>query len=157
MKLSALPAAAYEPFMADLKVRYTADQMQAFGFSETAAQAYVENQWAQILPDGRETQGHHFFQLVDDMESVRGEAWLYVDEAISMAFIYELFLHADARGQGLGRDALEALADYARSHGVRSFGLNVFTANERARALYRSFGFNEVSSNMVMSLEAASQ
>ncbi len=155
MKLCVLPAAAYQPFMADLKVRYTADQRQAFGLSDASAETYVDNQWAQILPDGQETQGHYFFQLVDDAGSTRGEAWLYVDDSMGLAFIYELYLHPDARGRGLGREALEALADFARSHGATSFGLNVFADNERARALYRSFGFSEVSSNMVMPLETA--
>ena len=154
MKLIEMPAAAFEPFMADLKARYTADQRQANLLSTEAANRFVDNQWAQILPLGRATPDHHFFQFVDDSHTVRGESWLFVHGETRMAFIYELFLHEEARGQGLGRQLLDALTEFAANHGAQSLGLNVFAHNERARALYSSYGFNEVSSNMVMRLKS---
>jgi len=46
-------------------------------------------------------------------------------------------------GQGLGRELLEHLIDYARSHTATLF-LEVRPSNQRAVALYQAAGFNEI-------------
>jgi putative acetyltransferase len=47
-----------------------------------------------------------------------------------------------AQGQGVGRALMQALVDWADRWGqVLRLELNVYTDNERAIALYRSFGF----------------
>ena len=153
--LTPMPAARFAPFMADLKQRYVADRMQANLFTAEEADAFTDSQWMQFLPEGQATPGHFFFELTTRHQA-RGEAWLYIDDETGMAFLYELFLHEDARGQGLGREALTALAVFAETRAARTFCLNVFAHNERAKALYRSFGFREVSSDMVMPLPASS-
>ncbi|HEX6537985.1 MAG TPA: GNAT family N-acetyltransferase [Candidatus Dormibacteraeota bacterium] len=47
------------------------------------------------------------------------------------------------RGQGLGRQMMEAAIDWARAVGITKLSLSVFTSNERAIALYRAMGFEE--------------
>lgn len=46
-------------------------------------------------------------------------------------------------GYGVGQRLMAELDAEARRRGATSMSLNVFTANERARALYRRLGFHE--------------
>jgi ribosomal protein S18 acetylase RimI-like enzyme len=57
------------------------------------------------------------------------------------AFVDEIFVEEETRGRGVGRAALRALAAEAERLGVRALHLEVESANQAARALYRSEGF----------------
>jgi ribosomal protein S18 acetylase RimI-like enzyme len=57
------------------------------------------------------------------------------------AFVDEIFVEEAARGRGVGRAALRALAAEAERLGVRALHLEVEAANQPAQALYRSEGF----------------
>ena len=59
------------------------------------------------------------------------------------AFIDELFISEDARGRGLGREALLIAETYCRRLGVRAVHLEVEPHRERARKLYRQTGFED--------------
>lgn len=57
------------------------------------------------------------------------------------AFIDELFVMEEARGKGLGREALEIAEDYCRGRGVKALHLEVERHREAAYKLYRQTGF----------------
>ncbi|MBI1765703.1 MAG: GNAT family N-acetyltransferase [Acidobacteria bacterium] len=57
------------------------------------------------------------------------------------AFVDELYLRAPHRGHGLGKEALEFLAQMCIGLGIRALHLEVERANTRAQAVYRQFGF----------------
>jgi len=57
------------------------------------------------------------------------------------AFLTELYLLPDARGQGLGTQALPLIEATARAHGARALHLMVRPENETARRLYARAGF----------------
>ncbi len=57
------------------------------------------------------------------------------------AFIDELFIVEDARGQGLGREALKISDAYCREHGVNALHLEVERHREAAYSLYQRAGF----------------
>lgn len=59
------------------------------------------------------------------------------------AFLYDVVVHPNARGRGVGRAFCTAALDWARSHGSRSMSLQVLESNTIARALYASLGFAE--------------
>jgi ribosomal protein S18 acetylase RimI-like enzyme len=59
------------------------------------------------------------------------------------AYVYDIEVEADRRGEGWGRRLLERAEAVAREWGVASLQLNVFGDNEVARSLYRSAGFRE--------------
>lgn len=59
------------------------------------------------------------------------------------AFIDELYVAPSARGQGLGRQAVEWAETVCRAHGAGAMHLEVELDNERAHALYRRSGFAE--------------
>ncbi|MEQ8275820.1 MAG: GNAT family N-acetyltransferase [Deltaproteobacteria bacterium] len=49
----------------------------------------------------------------------------------------------EAEGQGVGAALLRACEDEAAIRGAESMTLHVFTRNERARAFYEKFGYDE--------------
>lgn len=52
-----------------------------------------------------------------------------------------IFVHADARGKGVGTMLLDAIVDEARCRNLSSVRLDVIDTNPRARALYERAGF----------------
>lgn len=57
------------------------------------------------------------------------------------AFVDELFIAAESRGQGLGRQAMEIAQTYCREHGVKALHLEVERHRRPALELYRQLGF----------------
>jgi L-amino acid N-acyltransferase YncA len=55
-----------------------------------------------------------------------------------------VYVDADARGQGVGRGLLEALADEAERRGLYKLTSRIFTTNQASRAVHRAAGFEEV-------------
>ncbi len=58
------------------------------------------------------------------------------------AFLDELYLLPDYRGQGIGKQAVACLEDRARALNVRALHLEVERTKPRAIALYRRRGFD---------------
>jgi GNAT superfamily N-acetyltransferase len=59
------------------------------------------------------------------------------------AFVDELYVRETYRGRGLGTAALEFVEGLCPSLGVRPLHLEVDDGNDRARTVYRKFGFQE--------------
>jgi ribosomal protein S18 acetylase RimI-like enzyme len=57
------------------------------------------------------------------------------------AYLEELYVIPDRRGEGLGRALLEAAMDAARSHGADIIDLGTSEDDTAARGLYESAGF----------------
>lgn len=57
--------------------------------------------------------------------------------------IHDLAVTASRQGKGIGRKLLNAVEEKARELGYAKLTLEVLVGNERARGLYRSFGFDE--------------
>jgi GNAT superfamily N-acetyltransferase len=55
-----------------------------------------------------------------------------------------MFVEKDFRGQGVGKQLLEGILEWARRRELPSISLHVFPHNARAIALYKSAGFIEV-------------
>ena len=54
----------------------------------------------------------------------------------------DLFVDADVRGSGLGRELVDAALERARARGCTRMNLDAYEANAPALALYRSVGFD---------------
>ncbi len=62
-----------------------------------------------------------------------------------VAWLEELYLRPEARGQGLGRRVLEAgMKELRERDGARGFRLEVAPANEAVSVLYHKLGFAKV-------------
>jgi len=87
---------------------------------------------------------------VDQTERPLGAAWyrLHPVEAPGYGFVSSTILeltisvHAEARGQGIGRALLQALIELAQSQGYTALSLSV-DRNNPALHLYEQFGFRD--------------
>ena len=82
--------------------------------------------------------------LVSEAGTVVGFAEWAFDDSDSTYALGGIVLDAAHQGRGLGRAVLDALVRHVRAQPVRgTVVLTVHDDNERARALYRSYGFEE--------------
>lgn len=58
------------------------------------------------------------------------------------AHVEVVAITTEAEGQGLARQLLEAAENWARGRGYDHVTLNVFVANDRARAVYEHLGYH---------------
>ena len=56
-------------------------------------------------------------------------------------YIYDLFVEAEARQQGIGKALLQAAENASRARGDAELALTVSAHNHAGQALYDSFGF----------------
>jgi len=75
----------------------------------------------------------------DGFAELRFRASLYTGELD--AYLEELYVVPERRGQGLGRALLEAAMEHARERGARHIDLNTSEEDVAARALYERMGF----------------
>lgn len=98
---------------------------------------------AELLPKGRHTPGQLFF-VAEDEDGVVGELWLQTFHPRGVpdtAWINDIEVRPERRGQGFGRELLAAGEQRIRELGIGGLGLNVFGPNRVARRLYESSGY----------------
>jgi len=94
---------------------------------------------------GDDAFGHVFMILLEN--EVAGYAVLTFGYSLEFhgrdAFVDELYLRNEYRGQGIGKRALEFLTEVCVAEGVNALHLEVERANTPAQAVYRKFGFED--------------
>ncbi|HEU0177426.1 MAG TPA: GNAT family N-acetyltransferase [Blastocatellia bacterium] len=94
---------------------------------------------------GDETFGRVF--LILSADEVAGYAALTFGYSLEFhgrdAFVDELYLRDEYRGQGFGKRALRFLTEVCAAEGVNALHLEVERANTSAQAVYRKFGFED--------------
>ena len=132
---------------------YAAEIAVSRDLTSEAAEAASRGEFAQLLPDGLTSADMHLFTAVVADEPV-GIGWFELRRRASgtSAWIYDIRLDGDRRGQGLGRALLEALHDSARDLGATSMTLNVFGDNPTAIRLYETSGYVVTAQQMRLEL-----
>ena len=128
---------------------YAAEIATSRDLGPEAAEAASRGEFAQLLPDGPVSAGMHLFTAVVDDEPV-GMGWFELRPRASgvSAWIFDIRLDEERRGQGLGHRLLDALHDAARGLGATSMTLNVFGDNAPAIRLYESSGYRVTAQQM---------
>ena len=128
---------------------YAAEIAVARDLDADAASAQSAGEFAQLLPDGLASTDMHLWTAVVDDEAV-GMGWIELRQRASgvSAWIYDISVHVEHRGRGLGRELLDALHDAARRLGATSMTLNVFGDNATAIRLYESSGYTVTAQQM---------
>ena len=134
-------------FMEAIFPPYVAERAAADHVSLEVAEQYARGQHAQLLPDGHLTVGHKFLRVLstDSGQSV-GDVWFWIDDENKQAFLYYIVVLPEHRRRGFASAALTAIEEMVRAAGCISLGLNVFSSNDGAIALYHTLGFCPVSS-----------
>ncbi len=113
----------------------------------------AETEVHKFLPQGMNTPGHYFFNVVDNRENV-GKVWIGIRTkgGTVEAFLWDIVIEEKHRGKGYGKDAMKLMEDFAREKGAKKIALNVFAYNDVARNLYRKTGYAESAITMIKNL-----
>ena len=130
-------------------VDFSRDKVDAGNWPEEGAVERAARENADLLPQGVSTPGHDLFIGLVDGEEV-GFLWLFTDPALQPpeTFIYDIEVVEGRRGQGHGRDLLEAAEGWCADHSIAVLKLHVFGSNDAAISLYESSGFEITNLNM---------
>jgi ribosomal protein S18 acetylase RimI-like enzyme len=151
--LRPMSAAEYDAWRVSAVADYAREFVDSAILSPTDAANRAEKDFARLLPDGLETEGHELFVALVDAEAV-GTLWLaFVPGAGGMeGFVYEVSVVPGQRRRGYGRAIMEAAHQVCRARGAAAISLHVFGHNVAARALYDSLGYQVVSTAMKLVL-----
>jgi ribosomal protein S18 acetylase RimI-like enzyme len=128
---------------------YTADLIVNGRMAEAIARRKAASDFGGLFPQG--------FDSDVELRVVEDDAGSEVGHVVwgereqhggRYAFLYDIEIRETERGRGFGRAAMELLEQEVRGRGYDRLQLNVFGGNERARTLYRSLGFEELSVQM---------
>jgi ribosomal protein S18 acetylase RimI-like enzyme len=148
--LRPMSADDYGEWLAGQRAAYIADRV-SMGEPEELARRTACEQHASYFPDGRPAERHEVFVAEIDGERV-GVVWVGPHPRrpadATAAWLYDIEVVQERRGQGLGRELLDAVEQLLAGSGVDEFSLNVFGDNDRARRLYTSAGYREVAITM---------
>jgi len=145
--LEPMTKAQFSEFMEVILPPYVAERAAADHVATDVAEHYARDQHARLLADGHLTAGHRFLSMVstNNNQSVGG-VWFWIDVGNKQAFLYNITVFPQYRRRGFASDALALVEQTVRAAGCATLGLNVFSSNSGALALYRKVGFNAVSS-----------
>ncbi|MFJ1705186.1 GNAT family N-acetyltransferase [Kitasatospora sp. NPDC088346] len=137
--------AEYEEWLAGARAGYLADLL-ASGLSEAQARAKADADHQQVLPDGHATEGVALRQLCAADGTVLGSLWVALRQSTlpdgsPLAWVMVVQVDEEHRGRGYGRGLMLLAERECLAAGVHDLGLNVFSRNEVAVALYASLGY----------------
>ncbi|GAB5562690.1 MAG: GNAT family N-acetyltransferase [Synoicihabitans sp.] len=123
---------------------YAREKVANGSWSELEAPARAEADNQALLPAGFETVGHHI-RRIENSDTNELVAWIWVGLATSgppdLAWLYDIEIVPEHRGQGHGKAVMHLAEQEARNLGCTRLGLHVFAANQVARQLYASSGY----------------
>ena len=93
------------------------------------------------------------FLLLWQGNALIGYCWLKVDAGTGSGEFYVVGIDPEHQGEGLGHGLVRAGLSRLLERGIRTASLYVEATNEPALALYRSFGFEQVSIDVQYRLE----
>ena len=138
-----MTAAEFAVFRAETAREYAAQKVEAGEYVPDGAAERALKDMDALLPDGVDTQGM-FFLVAEAGGDVVGRVWVTLQHPSSppdTAWIYAIDVLPEHRGKGYSRALLTAAEQETARCGVPFLGLNVFGANETARRLYESAGY----------------
>ncbi|WP_371501352.1 GNAT family N-acetyltransferase [Kitasatospora sp. NBC_00374] len=138
-------AAEYEDWLAEARSGYLADLLDS-GLTEAQARAKSDADHQQVLPDRHATEGVALRQLRGADGAVLGSLWVALRQAAlpdgrPLAWVMVVQVDEEHRGLGYGRSLMLLAERECLAAGVHDLGLNVFSRNEVAIALYTSLGY----------------
>jgi len=135
---------------------YADELLRNTGVGEAEARRHAQRSFDEAIPMGLATPGHWFFSAADaECGEHVGLLWIARQQrgALSVIWIFDIWVDEPMRGHGYGRALMELAHEEAARQGADRIELNVYGDNERARHLYESLGYVEMSRQMVKVLD----
>jgi len=108
--------------------------------TQTEALEKAERHMNRFLPQHFNTPNHYIFNLIKE-ETKIGFLWLYVLNEKKSAYLYDIYIQEQYRGNGLGKDAINVAENWVNQFDIVHFDLHVFGSNKNALRLYEKLGF----------------
>jgi len=157
MTVQAGPEVRLEPMTRGQYVAYRALAEKSYGeniaksgmLPSHEAREKAADDFACLLPNGRNSPGHEFFTGYVLDEPV-GLLWLHFEDRSDGPYVfgYDFEVPVRSRRHGYGSALLVAAERLCRARGVISVGLSVFGFNDVARSLYERSGFEITSQQL---------
>jgi len=135
----------FEGFRVGLVRDYAAEHVAAGNWTAEEAEGRASDDADALLPEGVDTPGVLLLVAETPGGEVVGHLWVSLERHVGRrdgAWIYDIEIVPEHRGQGFGRALLTAAEHEVATRGIGSIGLNVFSANSVARRLYESAGYD---------------
>jgi ribosomal protein S18 acetylase RimI-like enzyme len=155
MKLSSMTEEEYKRWAPRSRQSYAQDKMKANGLTLGEAEKIAEQDFLRILPEGLNSKDNFLFTAKNEEDTILGFVWYCLRgmEDNRRAFICDILVVEQFRGQGYGRQMMEQVEQEARKQGLKRVGLHVFGFNAAAIKLYQSLGYLTTDLVMEKSLE----
>jgi len=99
--------------------------------------------WSQQNVEDCLKSGYHACVFYDQADEILG--FFIVQQVVDEAHLLNICVKLRVQGQGLGREILDQIIDYATEISAALIVLEVRRSNHRAQQLYLQAGFNEMS------------
>jgi GNAT superfamily N-acetyltransferase len=151
VRLREMTQAEYDTWRARLVVGYADEKVASGAWAAEGALERSEADTAELLPDGLGTADMLLFTAEDAEGEPVGMVWLalrmpHAPEGV--AWVCDIEVVDDRRGQGYGRELLAEAEDELRARGVPAVGLNVHGSNPTAMQLYATSGYRVTAQQM---------
>ncbi|WP_431682028.1 GNAT family N-acetyltransferase [Kitasatospora sp. KL5] len=145
LTLRPIGRAEFPEWLAGARSGYLHDLLGS-GLTERQAAAKADADHRQVLPQGPDTPGAALRRLTDAGGGDLGSLWLHLRQDLlpdgsPLAWVMVVEVAEAHRGRGHGRTLMLAAERECLAHGVHDLGLNVFSRNTVATALYDSLGY----------------
>lgn len=143
--LRSMTSDEFTAYQEKLAANYARSHVRAGSWPEDGALARAVEQITALLPDGLDSADQHLYTALDGDRPV-GLIWFAKQVAPDgpIAFVYDVVIQEDQRGNGYGEAMMRAIEAKVRELGLTTVRLHVFGDNEVARSLYRKLGYAEV-------------
>ncbi len=131
-------------------IDYAHEKVKAGAWDESEALELSRKSFSDLLPRGRETEGHSIMNIVQvaSGEDV-GVLWVEWDNKEHRStYVWDIIIYEESRRRGYGSSALKSLERIAREKGATSLTLHVFWHNKPAVAMYDALGYRPL--DMIM-------
>lgn len=142
--LTPIEQSDFEAFLEQEIVEYAQDKVKSGNWLAETAIEKSRTEFMNLLPDGLQTKDQFIFTILDKPSQTKlGVLWVQVkmDETPRRAFINDFVIQPQFRGQGFGKQALQALDIKMEEMNVESIMLHVFAHNTTAISLYEKMGY----------------
>jgi ribosomal protein S18 acetylase RimI-like enzyme len=144
MQLDPMTQGEFDEYLSTAVDEYVRTTARAVSRPVEDVEERARKDFEELLPRGLESANQHLFTArLATAGAPVGMVWIGMTERPSgwSAYIYDISVRADSRGQGIGRKLLEAVEAKSLELGASRIGLNVWGYNTVARSLYESSGF----------------
>lgn len=147
VKLQRMGQEEFDFYIRNKVPRYAESIAENIKLDEHEALENANQKLQKLLPDGINTPGHLFFNVIQNNKLI-GYAWIKINSETQQAFLYEIYIEEQYRGKGYGTLTMQLTEDLLIEQGIETFNLHVFGHNKGARKLYERIGFDVIGVNM---------